>query len=180
MTVSQNIGLPVCGYTHGAHFGDFMTSLAPADLHGKSLSNDTFFHFYTDALVLSSSITAHRPCSPPSTSTSRCTLPDAYVPSRLPHDRARIHIIVTMHVPTAYLPCLSTCLHPFGWTASAHPRAEAHLSDLHADEVHSILLTPPHSPDRVMVLQVLHCYFGARFSWLTWTHCNRAYINRGS
>lgn len=35
-------------------FGDFMTSLAPADLHGKSLSNDTFFHFYTDALVLSS------------------------------------------------------------------------------------------------------------------------------
>lgn len=91
MTVSQNIGLPVFGYTHGAP-GDFMTSLAPADLHGKSLSNDTFFHFYTDALVLSSSITVHRPCLAPSTSTSGCTLPDAHVPSQLPHDRARTYI----------------------------------------------------------------------------------------
>lgn len=41
------------------HIWGFMTSLAPADLRGKSLSNDTLFHFYTDALALSSSITVY-------------------------------------------------------------------------------------------------------------------------
>ena len=44
MTVSQNIGLPVYGYTWSTSWG-FMTSLAPADLRGKSLSNDTLFSF---------------------------------------------------------------------------------------------------------------------------------------
>lgn len=61
-------------------WGLFMTSLAPADLRGKSLSNDTLFHFYTDALVLSPSITVYALCSPPSTSTSCCVLPDPLVP----------------------------------------------------------------------------------------------------
>lgn len=30
------------------------------------------------------------------------------------------------------------------------------------------------------MLQISHCYFGARFSWLTWIHCNRACINIGA
>lgn len=51
MTVSQKIGLPVYGYTWSTIRG-FVTSLAPADLGGKRLSNDTLFHFYTNALVL--------------------------------------------------------------------------------------------------------------------------------
>lgn len=84
-------------------FGDSMTSLAPADLHGKSLSNDTFFHFYTDALFLSSLVRR-----PPSTVLARRRPHSPHIVHCLTHMShteptmiVPVHDIVTIHVPTA-------------------------------------------------------------------------------
>lgn len=144
MTVSQNIGLPVFGYTHGAP-GDFMTSLAPADLHGKSLSNDTFFHF-----TLMPSF-----CRPRSPSTvlawRRPHLPQV-VHCLTPLSRPDFPMIVPVHTYHSKYP-RANCLPPMPAHVSINSAGRRlhilelrHIPNLYADEVHSILLAPPPSP----------------------------------